>query len=171
MEGYKFRKARSDEGEAIWGIYQRGVARMMALGIEHWDENYPTKELILGDLARNELYVLCDAQTDAPVVAACYNEEQDPTYASLTWRYTDGKAGVIHRLCVDPNAQGKGLGRHAVACLEAEAIAQGASLMRLDTCVKNHIALSLYDSMGYERVGLVNFRADIWFQCFEKRLV
>src|SRR5262245_1850654 len=81
----------------------------------------------------------------------------------------DGDPAEIKRMWVAEDARGLGLGRRLLAELEAQAVAHGASMVRLETNRTLVEAIGLYRSAGYEEVGAFNGEqyADHWF---EKRL-
>ena len=70
---------------------------------------------------------------------------------------------------VAEDARGLGLGRRLLAELEAQAVAHGASMVRLETNRTLVEAIGLYRSAGYEEVEAFNDEphANHWF---EKRL-
>lgn len=72
----------------------------------------------------------------------------------------------VKRMYVDPSARGGGLARRLVARLEAEAVALGASVARLDTGRDMAPAVALYRSSGYREVEDYNGNPDAgwWFE-------
>lgn len=77
--------------------------------------------------------------------------------------------GEVKRMWVSEDARGLGLGRRILSVLEAEAVARGVSVLRLETNRALHEAIGLYRSAGYREVDAFNEEpfADHWF---EKRL-
>ncbi len=63
-----------------------------------------------------------------------------------------GEAHVLN-ICIDPQLQGQGLGRALLHTLEQEARAQGADMMLLEVRTSNKVAISLYESMGFNELG------------------
>ena len=59
----------------------------------------------------------------------------------------------IKRVYVPERARGLGLGRAIMARLEAEALAEGRSLLRLEAGIHQPEALGLYEALGYVRRG------------------
>lgn len=75
----------------------------------------------------------------------------------------------LKRMFVDPSARGGGLARRLVTRLESEAVALGATVVRLDTGRDMAPAVALYRSSGYREVEDYNGNPDAgWW--FEKRL-
>ena len=57
----------------------------------------------------------------------------------------------VKRVYVDPGARGLGLARAIMARLEAEALASGRNVARLETGIHQPEALGLYEALGYSR--------------------
>ena len=79
--------------------------------------------------------------------------------------------GELKRMFVSPAARGQGLAQRLLARLEAEAVARGCHLLRLETGPFQPEALGLYARCGYERRGPFGGYADDPLSVFmEKRL-
>jgi putative acetyltransferase len=61
--------------------------------------------------------------------------------------------GEIKRMFVDPSARGQGVGRLLLSVIEACAQVEGLDVLRLETGIHNHEAVTLYSRSGYERRG------------------
>jgi len=59
----------------------------------------------------------------------------------------------LKRMWVVPAARGTGVSRAMLQALEARARAAGARWLRLETGIKNHAALVLYERAGFTRCG------------------
>jgi ribosomal protein S18 acetylase RimI-like enzyme len=97
------------------------------------------------------------------------NEHQDPEYSDVAWAHCEGKALIVHRLSVHPDAQGQNVATRLMDFAEHRAIACGYSAIRLDAFTENPAAVLLYEKRGYRRAGTVVFRKGP-FYCFEKGL-
>ena len=62
--------------------------------------------------------------------------------------------GELKRMYVAPDQRGRGLGRQLVVALEAEARARGARRLVLETGIRQHAAIALYERCGFERIPL-----------------
>ncbi|MGE0501907.1 MAG: GNAT family N-acetyltransferase [Rhizobiaceae bacterium] len=110
-----------------------------------------------------------------------------PPKGSLLVAYIDGRAmgcvamrdlgdGVceMKRMYVADEARGHGVGRALVSHLIADAKAAGHAVMRLDTSMHQHAAMTLYEQAGFQRIGpYYDVPADLrdWLRYFELRLV
>lgn len=79
--------------------------------------------------------------------------------------------GEIKRMFVDPSMRGKGVGRVVLERIEAIALQEGLSLLRLETGVKQPEATSLYRAAGFHFIGPFGNYKDAPMSVFmEKRL-
>lgn len=77
--------------------------------IFQWDSLYPTKADFLGDIQKQQLFVGLN-NNDIAVIYAL-NKDSDTQYEKGNWKYPDSKYRVIHRLCVNPEYQNRGIGK------------------------------------------------------------
>ena len=83
----------------------------------------------------------------------------------------DAEAAEIRRMYVLPERRGGGLSRRMLEALEAEARKVGYSRVRLETGVRQHEALGLYRSSGFEEIPRYGpYVDDELSVCFEKAL-
>lgn len=125
----KYRKAMPNDIEEIYSIVHAAVDAMERDNIFQWDDKYPTQEDFQEDIDESQLYVgLVDGQ-----IAAVYalNQKYDKEYENGKWKYKDEPFYIVHRLCVNPTFQNKGI---------------------------NPFALRLYNSLGYSEVGYTDWR-------------
>jgi len=77
----------------------------------------------------------------------------------------------IKRMFVAAHQRGRQLGRQILLALESQARAEGVSIVRLETGVRQPAALALYRSHGYlERGPFGSYAADPLSTFFERRL-
>jgi len=69
-------------------------------------------------------------------------------------RLLDAETAELKRMYVSPLERGKGLGRHLVHALEAEARALGARRLVLETGIRQAAALALYRATGFQPIPL-----------------
>ncbi len=97
------------------------------------------------------------------------NNEYDKEYEAAAWQYKDVSFLVVHRLCVNPVYQGKGVGRQTMLLVEEMLLSDGIESIRLDAYSLNPIAMNMYKKLGYLKVGEVMWRKGL-FYLFEKKL-
>lgn len=150
---------------AVWDLLGRCRSALEAAGVSQWDDVYPTRETVEGDVARGSLFVLEHA--GRCVAAVTLDVSQSPEYESVEWT-TSEPVLVVHRLCVDPAEQGKGHARRLMDFAEEYAVANGFASIRLDAYTGNERSVDLYRRRGYRAAGQVRFaRRKLPFWCFE----
>jgi ribosomal protein S18 acetylase RimI-like enzyme len=161
----KIDKASASDIPEIMRLIKKAVKAMNDSGLHQWDEQYPNREVISEDIEAGQLYkVITDGNTAGIIVLS---EQYWPEYNALTWELDDERPLIVHRLCIHPEYQGKGLAKRLMIFAEDFARENRYKSIRLDTSTLNAKALGLYDGLGYRRAGTVTFRTGL-FQCFEK---
>jgi len=161
MNGIK--QANQQDLPQVMDLIRSCVRRMEAQGIHQWDEIYPDRTSLADDIERGELYLLGNEHRIYGIVAL--NEFQEPAYQDVPWQFS-GKALVVHRLAIDPLAQGKGHARELMHFVGEFARKREYATIRLDAFERNPRAVLLYQQLGYRRAGTVLFRKGP-FACFE----
>jgi GNAT superfamily N-acetyltransferase len=159
--------AGEQDVDLVLRLVQACITDMRRSGIEQWDEVYPDRATILGDVHGGTMY-LASLDT-APVGALVVNDVQSPEYADVPWTIQAARVAVVHRLMIDPRYQGQGIARQLMNFAEAHAAGLGFDAVRLDAFSANPRALQLYQRLGYHDAGRVTFRKGV-FWCFEKRI-
>jgi ribosomal protein S18 acetylase RimI-like enzyme len=165
------RKLGESEADAAFGIIVAAIEDMRSRNIDQWDEIYPDRGTIADDIARGEAFGFFDsAESGTPGLAAyiALNADEPPQYDDVVWSCGERRI-VIHRLCVDPRFQGKGIAKSLLAFTERFARERDCASIRLDAFIPNDAALALYEKNGYIRRGEVSFRKGR-FYCYEKNL-
>jgi len=139
---------------------------MEAHDIHQWDDIYPDRETIRKDIQNQELYVVDDDGAIAGIMTL--NEAQAIQYRQVKWNYNE-KVLIIHRVAVDPAFQRKGFAKALLGFAENYAHEKGYQSLRLDAFLHNPAPVHLYEKVGYQKVGIVNFRKGPFF-CLEKLL-
>ena len=136
-------------------------------GIHQWDEIYPDKPTIADDIARNQMYI---GKIDN-IIAVCFvlSEEYDEEYKNGCWQHPDSRFCVIHRLCVNPEFQNKGIASETMKYIENLCKSEGYDSIRLDCFTENPYSRRLYDKTGYSVVGYANWRKGR-FELREKKI-
>lgn len=156
-----------DALDAVMNLVKRAIARLDETGIPQWDEIYPDRKIFEADIDQRSLYGLMVDDALAGIITL--NEHQDAEYGEVEWSLDDPAPLVVHRVCVDPAFQGKGLSKALIGFAEDFALGHGNRSIRLDAFTLNPISLALYRSLGFSERGVVRFRKGL-FVCFEKVL-
>lgn len=152
----KYRKSTPNDIEEICNIVHDAIVVMERHNIFQWDDLYPTEEDFREDIAKGQLYVgLVNNQI---AVVYTLNQECDTEYENGKWKYSEESYYIIHRLCVNPAFQNRGIAKSTLLHIERQLRAIGIHVIRLDVFQNNPFAISLYHSLGYSEVGYANWR-------------
>ena len=166
--GMEIRLARAEDLDTVWALAQRAVAWMNGQGNPQWGQDYPTRSLYAGDVERGELYAAWAGEQLLGV--ACINTDQSFEYTAVNWKIP-GPAMVVHRMAVDPGAQGQGVGGSLLAHAEALARQRGLPVMHVDTYSQNTRMQRLILRHGFCRRGEIHLHGrPLPYPCFEKVL-
>ncbi len=161
------RNATLEDLKAIVNIFNKAIEVMNDNGIYQWDCIYPNEEILLKDILNNQMFV---GEIDNQIASLfVLNQECDVEYKNGDWQYKESAFYVVHRLCVNPVYQGKGVGRMTMQLIEKNVRNNAIETIRLDAFSLNLIALRMYEKLGYKRVGEVTWRKGL-FYLFEKRI-
>lgn len=163
----EFSHACRNDLPSLMNLYRAATQHMNALGILQWDEIYPDKQTVGEDIARGEMIV---GRVDGKIaVAFSLQTCAEGDYEPADWRYLEPRFVVLHRLCVQPEFQGRGIAREAMDYLEQMVQQRGIYAIRLDAFSCNPVALRLYESRGFEKAGEIQYRKGL-FYLYEKSL-
>lgn len=151
-----YRLAQESDIDEICKLIKNAICSMEEQGIFQWDDIYPAKADFLADIQKQQLYVGV-LDNDIAVVYTV-NEECDKAYENGRWNYPDCTYRIIHRLCVDPVYQNRGIAKDTLSHIENELHELHVEAIRLDVFSENPFALSLYCNAGYEEVGFADWR-------------
>ena len=152
----EYRLGRLEDIDKITNLISDAIKEMELNGIHQWDEIYPTKEDFLDDISKSNLYVVMDEEKLAAIYVI--SSESDDAYTKVNWQYPNETAYILHRFCVSPHYQNKGLGKQLLMHIETQIREMGYQSIRLDVFTENPYAQKLYRHNGYEARGYVDWR-------------
>ena len=160
-------KADDKQLEEISSIYANAVIAMDNDGICQWDEIYPSKQILMEDIRKRQMYI----GKESHKIAICFvlSEEYDEEYKNGKWEYPNSKFIVLHRLCVSPEFQHKGIAYKTMNYIEQLCKTNGYDTIRLDCFTENPYSRRLYDKTGYKVRGYAEWRKGR-FELREKKL-
>ncbi|MBT8281155.1 MAG: GNAT family N-acetyltransferase [Muriicola sp.] len=161
------RPAKIGEIDQILGITKACMLYLRAMGIEQWNEQYPSEKAFRNDVERKELYVM---EIKGVIVGCvCVTPIMDDEYYSVKWLTPNGLNLYIHRLAVHPEYQGKGMAGALMDKAEAMARAGNYTSIRLDTFSKNQRNQRFYENRGYRKLESIYFpkQSPHPFYCYE----
>lgn len=151
-----YRTADGKDLEEIVLLVQNAIRRMEDNNIHQWDELYPAAEDFENDIKNGDLYVGTIDEEIAVVFAL--NRECDEDYKNGEWVHPEKSYYVIHRLCVNPAFQNRGVAARTMHYIEDMLKDRGIQAIRLDVFCNNPYSQKLYAGAGYAKTGTVEWR-------------
>lgn len=152
----EYRLANLTDLKEIVELVKNAIVDMEKNHILQWDELYPTREDFTEDIKHENLYVgICEGKI---AVIFVLNQQSDEAYRNGKWLYPEREYYVIHRLCVNPLFQNKGVGKQTMQFIEKRLRSKNIQAIRLDVFSKNPYALNLYKNLGYSQAGCADWR-------------
>ena len=167
MMEIEYRLGTSQDLDAICTLIKEAVDEMEKHGIYQWDDIYPARIDFEEDIEKNTLYLAFSDEK----LAAMYviSGECDGQYSNGKWECDADTAYVLHRFCISPQFQNKGIGKAVLLHIEEQIRDMGYESVRLDTFTDNPFAQRLYLHNGYVSRGYANWRKGK-FDLMEKKL-
>ena len=163
----EFRLGTTQDLGLVCLLIKDAIAEMEKNGIYQWDEVYPARSDFEEDIKNNNLYVVFDEN----MLIAFYviSGEYDEQYNNAEWKCEADSAYILHRFCVSPKVQNRGIGKKILRHIEHQIKDMGYKSVRLDTFTENPFAQKLYRHNGYESRGYADWRKGR-FDLMEKKL-
>lgn len=159
-----YRLAAESDLDEICSLIKSAITEMDSHGIPQWDEIYPAREDFLNDIKANSLFAgeICENGEKRIAVIYALNKDSDEEYKKASWS-VDGDYRVIHRLCVHPDFQNRGIAKETLLHIEKNLSKIGIQSIRLDVFSKNPFSLKLYEHSGYHKTGEANWRKGLFY--------
>jgi ribosomal protein S18 acetylase RimI-like enzyme len=152
------RRAHIGDVDRIMSIVRSAQLSLRQLGIDQWQDGYPSREVIEGDIEAEVGWVITDDKEYIIGYAAIVlsGEAAYSQIAANEW-HTPNDYVVVHRICVDSTLHRRGtattLMRHAAT------IARNANIrgFRIDTHRGNTRMLALVERLGFGYCGIITY--------------
>lgn len=154
------RLANSADIPAIMSIVRSAQLALHELGIDQWQDGYPTSAIITEDITLGVGYVACDPNGDIVGYEAVVltGEEAYKQLPDDVWNTPDEYV-VVHRLCVLKGYTRMGVAKQLMSFAAQHAIEHGLYAFRIDTHKGNVRMMSLLPQLGFRRVGVVRYKS------------
>lgn len=166
----KIRKAKISDLDMIMEIISLCTKNMISNKIFQWNKDYPSKQIFVDDIIKNDLLVLL--LKSKIIGCVCVSNVMDDFYRKIKWKVKSENSLYVHRLAINPKFQGRGFAKFMMNYIEHIAEKSKAFSIRLDTFSLNEKNNNLYYKLGYSKLGQIYFRdqSDMPFNCYEKLL-
>lgn len=144
MDSISFKKVTSGDRDDIHAIYNIlkacGENMFNRYGLEHWINPY-TEKSIERDTENKEVYIV---SLDNRKIATFMISKTKSEYFS-----DETPAVYISKVATLPEEEGKGIGGKCIDFIEARALTETVSRIRLDVYTKSERAINFYKNKGF----------------------
>lgn len=152
------RRARIEDISSILSIVRSAQLSLCELGIDQWQDGYPSREVIEQDIANGVGYVAC-LESGMVVGYEAVVLSGEEAYAQLpadAW-HTSEQYVVVHRLCVLRECCRRGIAIELMRFAAEHAIEHDIHDFRIDTHRGNVRMLAMMQRLGFEYCGRIRY--------------
>ena len=151
------RKATIEDIPKIMSIVADAQLSLRELGIDQWQDGYPSKEVIECDIANGMGYVYSvDNGIVGYAAIVLTGEEVYRQIDDREWN-TSNDYVVVHRLCVNQDYTRAGVAKAMMYFASQMAIESGYTGFRIDTHRGNIRMLAMLEKLNFKYVGVIHY--------------
>lgn len=152
------RKAQYNDIETIMAIVHEAQLSLRELGIDQWQDGYPSSDVIREDIDNGVGYLLLDDE-NRPIGYSAIVLTGEEAYLQLApeaW-HTSEEYVVVHRLCVSRSACRGGAATLLMRYAADVARNNNLHSFRIDTHRGNIRMLAMLKKFGFEYCGIIYY--------------
>lgn len=163
----QLRKANIADIDDVMEIFSQARMAQRAAGFVQWGDDYPSVDVLLGDIDNGIGYVFEYEGRSAAYVAITDFDEEYERFPCL-WSNA-GTYAVFHRIAISDEYRGRGLSKMLFDMAEDKSRGMGAESVRIDTGIENRPMQHIMSKRKYMCLGTCDF---VWGTrlAFEKPL-
>ena len=162
------RKTEITDLEAVMPIFDEARATIAALGIDQWQNGYPSREIIEKDI---ELSQSCVVVSDGGICTSCGSLGGkisatfalifcgEPTYDTIydgEWLTGESDSYIaIHRVAISVAMRGRGIAGEIINYATDKARSLGRRSLRIDTHRGNVVMRKMLEKQGFFHCGTI----------------
>ena len=153
------RKAEKHDIGALMPIFDEARGTIAALGIDQWQNGYPSEDVILADMEKGQSYA-CEIDGKIRGTFAML-DDGEPTYDNIYdghWQTGDDSRDyvAIHRVAISVASRGSGLSHGIMDFAAGFAAKLGRKSLRIDTHRGNVVMRKMLEKNGFEYCGTIH---------------
>lgn len=154
----EIRKTKSGDVDELLTLLEEARGTIAKLGIDQWQNGYPSREVVLEDVSLERSYV---ATEDGRICGTfVLIDDGELTYEKIydgAWKTGDGQNYIaIHRVAVSVAMRGKGVSTAIIDYASDYAKKQGRASLRIDTHKGNVVMRRMLEKHGFEFCGVIH---------------
>lgn len=147
------RPSQVNDLPVLMTIFREAQKTIATLGIDQWQNGYPSEPVVREDIALNRSFV---AEREGNICGTFVLVSTEPTYETIyegSWSEPDYIA--IHRVAVPVSCRGSGVSNAIISYAEAYAKAQRKKALRIDTHQGNLPMRRMLEKQGFLHRGRI----------------
>ena len=153
-----FRKTTNSDIASLMPIFEEARKTIAALGIDQWQNGYPSEGVVLADVEKDQSY-LCELDGKVCGTFAML-KDGEPTYDKIYdghWPTGDDSRDyiAIHRVAISVSSRGRGLSGRIIAYATEFATSLGRKSLRIDTHRGNVVMRRMLEKNGFSYCGII----------------
>lgn len=167
------RKTEQDDLEALLLLLEEARGTIATLGIDQWQNGYPSRQVVKEDIALCRSYAV--TENGQIVGTFVLVDDGEPTYEKIydgAWK-TNGDSlsyTAIHRVAVSVTMRGKGVSTAILDYAASHARALGRASLRIDTHEGNVVMRRMLEKHGFAYCGVIYLADGDPRVAYEKRV-
>ncbi len=169
----EIRKTQAEDIDAIMPIFDEAKRTIAALGIDQWQNGYPSREVIENDIKKAQSY--CVVLGGELVGTFALIEDGEPTYDKILdgeWEtgYKKTEYLAIHRVAISLKNRGSGISTKIIDFCTNKAINSQRLSLRIDTHRGNVVMRKMLEKHGFVHCGTIYLSDGAERVAYEKNL-
>lgn len=171
MNDFKYRLAQLRDLPQIMQIIAQAQQSLKELGIDQWQNGYPSESIIKNDIEKGHAYIVFEKEHVVATFALVFNYE--PTYDRIyegEWLSAD-EFVVVHRIAVSNVYKKKGIALGILTYVENLAREKNIYSFKIDTHEGNIPMQKTLIRKGFTYCGIIYLTDGNKRLAYEKRLI
>lgn len=149
------RQGTQGDIDALLLLFEEARGTIAALGIDQWQNGYPSREVILRDIESGESFLV--EENGVLVATFVMLKGEEPTYREIfngEWMMgKDGAYTAIHRFAIAKTRRGDGIAEDILDFAARHTLTIGKHSLRIDTHEGNSPMRRMLERNGFSYVG------------------
>lgn len=147
------RLSQPNDLPALMEIFREAQKTIAALGIDQWQNGYPSESVIARDISLGQSYAV---EQDGVICGTFVLVEEEPTYDQIhEGQWVSDHYIAIHRVAISVACRGTGVAETIVRYAERYALEQSRPSLRVDTHRGNIPMRRMLQKQGFQYRGII----------------
>ena len=167
------RQSKAADLDALMSLFAEARGTIAALGIDQWQDGYPSEAVIARDIQQGQSYCI---EADGQICATfTLIDDGEPTYDCIydgAWLTGDGKGHylAIHRVAIAVAMRGRGIATVLLEYAADFARQHQMTSLRIDTHRGNVVMRRMLEKNGFTYCGIIYLESGAERVAYEKRI-